>query len=607
MAEPTLKNSVAVGEGRLIEQFEDKPNILGVLDAFLEETQAVEDLAFEVNTAFDKDTAIGVQLDVIGKLVGESREGRSDEPYRDAINGQIDANTADGTLDNVTDIITRSLPDSVDYFSAVNQLTDPYNPAGWYGETTDPDGTITNEDLLNPSGQSLIGLVEQTGTGSLLLARTIGNPISVVAGDKVYLSCIAKDINIDAVLEFFFDFTISANDRARVNVKTGENEVTTGSVEVSFTPLSDGFSLIQCEKTVEVDDIINDSRIVFFETDRVVPPIGSQLHVQAAFSGRTGKSLGAITYEEENQMTAPFYPENWDFDNVNLSITKTIMDNPSGESFTGLVEQIAGTNGNVITGSTFQVLNGQTVYISILVKSVTNDNYLRFRFGDSGGQLGSIVFNASDGVIQIDDVGLTAVVDTLANGFFLYQVSFPVVLGDLAFETQVELTDSGGAAAPPVGSKVYAQAAFSGVSTNLPAILSEPDSDLFPATVTLGEDKSVIVFEHFPADIHVLVNSPESQAISDSLDDITSVGVRRTMAFQPESSTALIPQELDIIRSFLITDNGDQIVVEDGGLKDLVVSKVGGMTEETTRGYLAELVPEDGARINTAFETLRTS
>ena len=116
MAEPVLKDSVAVGLGRLIEQFEDKPNIKGTLTSFLEETQKVEDLAFDVNGAFDKDTAIGVQLDVIGKLVGVKRKGNSDVIYRDELDNQIDANTADGTLNNLIDILTKVTSGNVQVF-----------------------------------------------------------------------------------------------------------------------------------------------------------------------------------------------------------------------------------------------------------------------------------------------------------------------------------------------------------------------------------------------------------------------------------------------------------------------------------------------------------
>jgi len=622
MAEPILKNSVAVGESRLVDQFQDKPNILGVLNAFLKEgTQVVEDLAFEVNTAFDKDTAIGVQLDTIGKIVGESRGGKADEAYRDAINGQIDANTANGTIDNITDIVKRSLPDSVDYFSAVNLMPDPYNPAGWFGSTTDVDGTITNTDLLNPSGQSFIGLVEQTGTGFLRPASTELAPITAVEGDTFYVSLVCKNVNKDSNLLFFIG-SDQINKSLSINIATGAvNQISSDSVS-NYQVLDDGFVLIQFSYTflLDVTGLVGRVSLLDESGTTTEAEIGTQILAQAAFFGRTGKSLGTITYTDGlNAYPYGDYPASWfggSLDFINGTIVNTLIDNPSGEKFVGLATQTGGvfdiaSNRNLFgnTAAPFATATGDKLYSSLIARTTSfGPIRLLMSFYDSGNVV------ISEQIVDVD-TGATAGeirVTNLTNGFKLFEFEHTVVgLGDTGTYTRVTLWDATLNQAAPVGAQVYVQSSFVGIAPDFPSIITLPDTNLLPATVTQAANKSVVVFEHPPADIHVFVDSPESQAISDSLNEITSVGVRRTMAFLPESSLALIPQELNIVRSFLVVKdnlgNLDQLVVQDGGPNNLVVATIEGSFETDSSGYLAELIPEDGDRVNVAYETLRTS
>jgi hypothetical protein len=104
MASPTYKDIVAEGLGRLITQWKDKPKIVGYLTSLLENVQVVEDLYQQLLNERSIYTAIGVQLDVIGLIVGVARNGLPDEEYRQRLFAQISFNTADSTPEKVLEI-----------------------------------------------------------------------------------------------------------------------------------------------------------------------------------------------------------------------------------------------------------------------------------------------------------------------------------------------------------------------------------------------------------------------------------------------------------------------------------------------------------------------
>ncbi len=61
------------GIGRLIHQWQDKPRVVGLLTSWLENVQQVEEVFDQLLTERSIDTAVGVQLDIIGELVGQKR------------------------------------------------------------------------------------------------------------------------------------------------------------------------------------------------------------------------------------------------------------------------------------------------------------------------------------------------------------------------------------------------------------------------------------------------------------------------------------------------------------------------------------------------------
>jgi len=71
----------AQGVARLIERYR-KPRISALLGSWLGEVQAVEDALWQLLSARSAGNAEGAQLDVLGRIVGQPREGREDARYR---------------------------------------------------------------------------------------------------------------------------------------------------------------------------------------------------------------------------------------------------------------------------------------------------------------------------------------------------------------------------------------------------------------------------------------------------------------------------------------------------------------------------------------------
>jgi hypothetical protein len=107
---------IAIGQGRLTNQFSEKPLIRGVVGAMLKPLGEVEDLADQVKSDRWIDTAVGVQLDGAGYIVGESRLGRGDDEYRNAILFKIFVNTSTATPEDlIKGLKFLTQPDDIQY------------------------------------------------------------------------------------------------------------------------------------------------------------------------------------------------------------------------------------------------------------------------------------------------------------------------------------------------------------------------------------------------------------------------------------------------------------------------------------------------------------
>jgi hypothetical protein len=94
-------NHVDEAQDHLIEQFRGKANFNAMIAALVEQIQDLEEAAFEVFEQTDIYSAVGVQLDGIGAIVGQPRQGRNDVDYRIAIFARIAVNISSGTPEEI--------------------------------------------------------------------------------------------------------------------------------------------------------------------------------------------------------------------------------------------------------------------------------------------------------------------------------------------------------------------------------------------------------------------------------------------------------------------------------------------------------------------------
>jgi hypothetical protein len=102
----------------------DKPNFQAFIAAFTGSVFDLETMFAGLKVAFVIDTATGAQLDAVGEIVQQPRDGRTDALYRMALRARVLANKASGTAEELYNIVRTVVP------SATCALT-PYPPASF--------------------------------------------------------------------------------------------------------------------------------------------------------------------------------------------------------------------------------------------------------------------------------------------------------------------------------------------------------------------------------------------------------------------------------------------------------------------------------------------
>lgn len=100
---PSMLNLDYCGQaiGRLIEQYEDKEDLKKYLCILTQPFQELELVFGDLLQFRSIDTAAGVQLDLLGDIVGADRNGLSDAQYRDLIRFQAAINFSSGEAESV--------------------------------------------------------------------------------------------------------------------------------------------------------------------------------------------------------------------------------------------------------------------------------------------------------------------------------------------------------------------------------------------------------------------------------------------------------------------------------------------------------------------------
>jgi len=90
----------------LLSQYSESPLLQGLLCAIVDQEQEIDDAAAAVyERVLDVGNAEGVNLEILGRIVGEVRNGETDALFRRAILTRVLVNRSQGRLEDLIDII----------------------------------------------------------------------------------------------------------------------------------------------------------------------------------------------------------------------------------------------------------------------------------------------------------------------------------------------------------------------------------------------------------------------------------------------------------------------------------------------------------------------
>ena len=178
-----VEDHCADGLELLLSQFQNKPRLAGVLCAFLESVQEVEDAAWQLLTERDLDSAVGAQLDQLGRLVGEERQGRTDGQYRPFVRARILINRSNGRGEELLTILRVVLGDAV-----ALRLREEY-PAAF---------TVVVSELGALTPDTLIRLLRQAKAAGVRVLLEY----SLVAPEEAFTFATASSVELDPARGF---------------------------------------------------------------------------------------------------------------------------------------------------------------------------------------------------------------------------------------------------------------------------------------------------------------------------------------------------------------------------------------------------------------------
>lgn len=136
----------------VLSQYQRASRLLGLIRSGCAQADDVEEALYEIREGLKLDNAVGAQLDLLGKLYKESRAGRSDTDYREAI--RIRASLSiNGTPDEILAFLRFSM-------GATDAVYYPEYPAGYVILTNDETFGVGSGvlDVVSPAGvQGLFG------------------------------------------------------------------------------------------------------------------------------------------------------------------------------------------------------------------------------------------------------------------------------------------------------------------------------------------------------------------------------------------------------------------------------------------------------------------
>lgn len=152
---------------RFITQYKGKPRLSALLSAWVKQVQSAEDVCYQLATLLLLDSAVGDQLDKLGLLVGEERQGRGDELFRVYVKARIRANRSLGTANDILAVMIAigAVPDDppfLEYLAAFTLFLASLESTN--GETLDPNAVVAIVRRAKPVGVQFVVVAPPPGT-----------------------------------------------------------------------------------------------------------------------------------------------------------------------------------------------------------------------------------------------------------------------------------------------------------------------------------------------------------------------------------------------------------------------------------------------------------
>lgn len=130
-----VSNHLDIALGNLLQQYSDKPKVIGLVTAIVGPIQTFEDAMTSLPFLTSVNGAFGVQLDRLGVIVGQPRNGLNDEPYRIRLKIRIIQNISQGEPDTLIAVYqaltgSNSVQIQENYPAGVRLNSDGNIPAG---------------------------------------------------------------------------------------------------------------------------------------------------------------------------------------------------------------------------------------------------------------------------------------------------------------------------------------------------------------------------------------------------------------------------------------------------------------------------------------------
>ena len=157
---------------RLADVFRVGTSVPALVRVMTRPIQDLEDAAWQVRLARSIDGGSGAQLDVIGRIVGQQREGRTDDIYRLWLRARVLLNRGSGTGDDILGIFA-----AVMQGSTTLQLEEQY-PAGLVLR-------IGSAAVIDPAAASeILQLAKMAGVRAILESATTIDTTSFAFDDN---------------------------------------------------------------------------------------------------------------------------------------------------------------------------------------------------------------------------------------------------------------------------------------------------------------------------------------------------------------------------------------------------------------------------------------